>query len=181
MSARTKVLLIDDEREVRESLAEALKDEYCVTAATSGEEAIEVIKNDTPNVVILDMQLPGINGMETLELIKQIDKSVPVIIISGTSTIHTAVKAQKLGVYDYFDKPFEVNELRASLKNAVDRTDVKENNEENEFPLDVESFIHDAIDDEMQKRAGLNKALKSFRKKYVEFMAEKYMRNMLRQ
>jgi len=179
MVQRGSILLIDDEINIRESIKEALCDDYAIVAARSGEEAIEMIKRGSPNLVILDIKLPGIDGIDTLRLIKSIDVAVPVIMLSAVRTVSTVIKSYKMGAYDYFDKPFDLEKLKASVARAmqIDRNDTCY--EEHELPLDIDSFIQSVIDDTVRDRANLEQALQLFRERYIELVTDKYMRNQI--
>ncbi len=96
------ILIVDDEEGIRESLSGIFEDEgYEVVTAASGEEALDIIKEHMPYIILLDVWLPGIDGLETLSKVKEIDNDVPVIIISGHGNIEVAVKAIRLGAYDF--------------------------------------------------------------------------------
>jgi len=125
--AKEKILIVDDEYLIRWSLAENLKEEgfRCSTAET-GEEAVELFRTEAPDLVLLDIKLPGIDGIEVLERIKEIDPDVPVMMITATSQVDVAVKAMKLGAYDYVNKPFDLNEIRTKARHALDNTQLKQ-------------------------------------------------------
>jgi len=100
------VLVVDDEREIRESLRGILEEEgYKVLEAESGEACVDLLKKRSSEVVLLDIWLPGIDGLDTLERIRQLEDPPEVVIISGHGTIETAVKATKLGAFDFLEKP----------------------------------------------------------------------------
>ncbi|MHB8766927.1 MAG: sigma-54-dependent transcriptional regulator, partial [Deferrisomatales bacterium] len=117
------VLIVDDEYLIRWSLSENLKQDgvRCVTAE-SGEEALEAFRSESPDLVLLDIKLPGMDGIQVLERIKEIDRDVPVIMVTATSHVDTAVKAMKLGAYDYVSKPFDLTEVRTKVRHAVENT-----------------------------------------------------------
>src|SRR4051812_15945067 len=100
------VLIIDDEESIRRSLSGALKDEgYRVSTAGSGKEGIETLKSDRPDVVLLDIWMPEMDGMETLKYIKAEAPDQIVIMMSGHGNIETAVRTTKLGAFDFIEKP----------------------------------------------------------------------------
>jgi len=104
------VLIIDDEASIRTSLEGALKDEgYRVRAAPSGRDGIEILRQDPIDVVILDIWMPDMDGLETLKLIKSEWPDLPVIMMSGHGTIDTAVRATKLGAFDFLENPPRLN------------------------------------------------------------------------
>ena len=125
--AKEKVLIVDDEYLIRWSLAENLKEEgYRCTMAETGEEALEKFRAETPDLVLLDMKLPGIDGIQVLEQIKESDPEVPVIMITATSQVDVAVKAMRLGAYDYVNKPFDLTEIRTKARHALENTQLKQ-------------------------------------------------------
>ena len=123
------VLIVDDEVGARESLKMILKNDYEVFLAKNAEEAFEKIKKHGPDVILLDIILPDLDGLKILEIIKQTDPDAIVIMITATKTVKTAVEAMKLGAYDYVTKPFEIDELRLivgrSLSNQALRKEVE--------------------------------------------------------
>ena len=115
------ILVIDDDDQLRRSFSKLLKEEnYAVISSASGEAGIEIVKQNTLDLVILDMRLPGINGMETFKQIKGIDSKLPVIIVTAYGTTQIAIEATKLGAYDYVLKPFDVLEMLALIKQAIE-------------------------------------------------------------
>ena len=106
-----KVLIVDDETGIRESLEGVLVDEGYETATVeSGEECLKLLRREhNYEVVLLDIWLPGIDGLETLEKIHEMDNPPEVIMISGHGTIETAVRATKLGAYDFLEKPLSID------------------------------------------------------------------------
>lgn len=123
------VLVVDDERRVRESVRVILEDEgYSVIEADDGESALKRVAEDRPEAVLLDVWMPGMDGIETLKGIKQQDQDLPVIIMSGHGNIETAVNATKLGAFDFLEKPLSLDRLNLVLRNALSqRTLVEEN------------------------------------------------------
>ena len=118
-AAPSRVLIIDDEEGIRESLRLLLDDDFQISVAASGEEGLEAARLERPDAVLLDVVMPGIDGLETLERLHAAYPEVPVIMVTATKTVKTAVEAIKLGAYDYVQKPFESEELRILLKNAT--------------------------------------------------------------
>ncbi|MEK7407753.1 MAG: sigma-54 dependent transcriptional regulator [Acidobacteriota bacterium] len=119
---RARILVVDDEPGIRQSLAGVLEDEgYQPAAAESGEAALEELHRQSYAVVLLDVWLPGIDGMETLARIQETpaaDRPV-VVMISGHGTIETAVKATKLGAFDFLEKPLTIQKVAVVVKNAI--------------------------------------------------------------
>lgn len=127
--ART-VLIIDDEASIRQSLEGALKDEgYRVRTAASGKQGIEVIRAERPDVVILDIWMPDQDGLETLKQIKSEWPDQSVIMMSGHGTIETAVRATKLGAFDFLEKPPSLERMLVLLQNAVGVQDLARENQ----------------------------------------------------
>jgi two-component system nitrogen regulation response regulator NtrX len=125
------VLIIDDERSIRESLQGVLEDEgYAAASVESGEAALELLRTDTFEVVLLDIWLPGMDGLETLERIRDIEDAPEVIMISGHGTIETAVRATKLGAYDFLEKPLSLEKTLILLKNAAEAKRLRSENRE---------------------------------------------------
>lgn len=121
-----KILVIDDEKSVQESLKIVLSDSYKVVAASSGQEGLEFLSNDDINMVFLDIILPDDDGINILQEIKRISPDVPVIMLTAVSKISTAVEAMKLGAHDYLTKPFDVEEIRIIVKKIFDDLKVKQ-------------------------------------------------------
>ena len=111
MTTRKKVLVCDDELGVREALNLILEDICDLAFATSGNEAIEKVKDTKFDILLLDIKMPEKDGLETLEEIRKIDKDIRTIIISGYQSVETAAKSVKLGATEYITKPFDTNEV----------------------------------------------------------------------
>jgi DNA-binding NtrC family response regulator len=114
-----KILLVDDERNVHYSLQRALGEAYGIISAFSGEEAIQKLTTEHPCLVLLDVKLPGLNGLGTLQRIKGVDRDVPVILLTAYGTTETAITAMKLGAYDYLLKPIDIGSLRGIMSKAL--------------------------------------------------------------
>ena len=121
-----KILVVDDETGIRESLQGVLADEGYETASVeSGEECLELLRREHSfEVVLLDIWLPGIDGLETLERIRDLDNAPEVIMISGHGTIETAVRATKLGAYDFLEKPLSIDKTLILVKNAIESQEI---------------------------------------------------------
>ncbi len=138
------ILVVDDERDIRESLRGILEDEgYKVYLAESGESCLEQLKKRAAEVVLLDIWLPGIDGLETLERIRQLQvEEVPeVVMISGHGTIETAVKATKLGAFDFLEKPLSLEKTLIVIKNALESHRLRRENSEFKKQLQAKSVI----------------------------------------
>ena len=116
---RRRVLVVDDEAGVREALRLVLRDKYDVSVAEGGEEALRRAASESFDAVLLDLVMPGIDGLTVLERIKGQRPELPVVIVTATRTVKTAVTAIKLGAFDYIEKPFDLDELRIVLANAT--------------------------------------------------------------
>ena len=115
-----KLLLIDDEADVQYSFRRIFDSpEIELTTATSGEEGLRVIPRLKPNLVIMDVRMGGMNGLETLRRLRQIDAKLPVIMMTAYGTTQTAIEAMKLGAYDYLLKPFDVPKLKQIIFDAL--------------------------------------------------------------
>ncbi len=123
-----KVLIVDDELGTRESLKMILKKDYEVFLAKDAEEGFIKIKEHSPDVVLLDILLPDLDGLKVLERIKQSDPEIIVIMITATKTVKTAVEAMKLGAHDYITKPFDLDELRLIVSRSISTKTLKEEN-----------------------------------------------------
>jgi DNA-binding NtrC family response regulator len=114
------VLVVDDERGPRLALQLILQREFRVVTAQSGEEALEILKNEPVEAVTLDLKMPGLAGQNTLSLIRGMDPDLPVIIITGYGSYESAVKALKLRAFDYIAKPFDSKKILMVVENAVE-------------------------------------------------------------
>jgi two-component system, NtrC family, nitrogen regulation response regulator NtrX len=123
------ILVVDDEASICQSLKAILSDEgYQVLVAGSGEEAVKIIAEEMPQLVLLDIWLPGMDGLDTLKAIKKINPQVLVIIMSGHGTIETAVKATKLGAFDFIEKPLSLDKIIILVNNAISLSRLQEEN-----------------------------------------------------
>ncbi|MEK6717322.1 MAG: sigma-54 dependent transcriptional regulator [candidate division NC10 bacterium] len=117
-----EILIVDDEKNIRSSLEGILKDEgYRVRGIATGEELLKQVAQAVPDLVILDVWLLGMDGLQTLEEVKRLHPELPVIMISGHSTVEAAVKATKLGAYDFIEKPLSLEKTVLAVRNALDR------------------------------------------------------------
>lgn len=123
------ILIVDDEESICQSLKAILSDEgYQVLVAGSGEEAVKIVEDEMPQLVLLDIWLPGIDGLETLKAIKKINPQLMVVIMSGHGTIETAVKATKLGAFDFIEKPLSLDKIIILVNNAISLGRLQEEN-----------------------------------------------------
>ena len=142
------ILIVDDEKNIVSSLTGILTDEgYEVSKTGDGVEALEIIQEDPPDLVLLDIWLPGMDGIEVLKTVKAYHPEIEVVIMSGHGTIDTAVKATKLGAQDFIEKPFSLDRITQSiaevLKNRGNSPQVEEKpgNSPRELPLCFETMV----------------------------------------
>lgn len=122
------ILIVEDEKNVRESLELILGAKYNLILVSDGKKALDIIASKSIDLALLDIRLPEINGLELLERIKDVDKSIPVIMLTGVKTVDTAVTAMKLGAYDYISKPFEIQELLILIEKALEKRSLEQEN-----------------------------------------------------
>ncbi len=129
------VLIVDDAVVNIDVLVSALGEDYDISAAMDGESALEIIKGEVPDLILLDIDMPGIDGYEVCRRLKKSDeyKSIPIIFLTGLASIKYKTKGFELGAMDYVTKPFEINEIKARVKThlelAVARHELKNHNE----------------------------------------------------
>ncbi|MGH7419701.1 MAG: sigma-54-dependent transcriptional regulator [Candidatus Rokuibacteriota bacterium] len=122
----TKILVVDDEAEIRSLLGAVLQSKgYEVVTADDGAAALQQIQREHPAVVLMDLSMPRMGGMDALPEIKRLDPEVPVIICTAHADLATAVRAMKLGAYDYLTKPFDVELLALTLERALERNQLR--------------------------------------------------------
>jgi DNA-binding NtrC family response regulator len=122
MEMKPRILIVDDEKDFTESLAERLSlRDYDVSTSFSGEEALEKLKTYNLDVVILDVQMPGLDGIETLREIKRIKPLTEVIMLTAHATVETAIKGMQLGALDYLMKPCDNEELVSKIERGYER------------------------------------------------------------
>src|SRR4030067_3246411 len=120
--AEPVVLVVDDEEGIREILSGIFEDEGCsIVTANSGEEALDLLKKQNPDLIPLDIWLPGIDAIQTLEEIKALRPDLPVIMISGHGNIELAVKATRMGAYDFLEKPLSLERVLLAAKRALEK------------------------------------------------------------
>ena len=116
---KNKILVIDDEIGPRESLRILFKDNYDVLVANNGEEGIQVIKKNPPDLIILDLKMAGMDGIEVLQKIKAINQKAKVIILTGYGSPEMTQEAQNLGAIFCLNKPFDIFEIRQIVSGAI--------------------------------------------------------------
>lgn len=146
-STKRRVLVVDDEVFVRDLLEDFFgKLNFTVVTASDGPSGIAAFRNTPFNVVLVDLKMPGMSGTETLQEIRGIRPSVPVIIMTGYPTIDSSIEALRLGAYDYIIKPFKLQELRELVERAI-----------------KEQELHDEIDTLRGRIAGIEQELRDYR------------------
>src|ERR1700704_489198 len=117
------ILIIDDEKSIRKTLTEILSYEgYKIDEASDGEDGLKKFKEKNYDLVLCDIKMPKLDGIEFLEKAREVNDEIPIIIISGHGNIETAVEAVKKGAYDYISKPPDLNRMLITLRNAMDKT-----------------------------------------------------------
>ncbi|MBT8341790.1 MAG: sigma-54-dependent Fis family transcriptional regulator, partial [Desulfatitalea sp.] len=123
------ILIVDDELPILQSLGGLLSDEgFEISTASNGYEALQMIESDAPDLVLLDIWMPGIDGLETLKEIKKSNAHIQVIMITGHGTIETAVQATKLGAFDFIEKPLAIERVIVAINNALNFRRLEEEN-----------------------------------------------------
>ncbi len=124
---KARILVVDDEEPIRKTMRMTLEYEgFEVTEAPSGVEAIKAVEQDPPDLIFLDIKMPGIDGLEVLEQLKEKSPSTQVIIISGHGNVETAVQATRLGAFDFIEKPLETERVLLAVRNAAERKELEE-------------------------------------------------------
>src|SRR2546428_8123460 len=125
-----RILIVDDEPGIRQSLKGVFDDEgFATETVSSGEECLKKIEQDLYDLVLLDIWLPGIDGLETLRRLREISPRTHVIMISGHATIATAVSATKLGAYDFIEKPLSLEHTLLTARNALSHRRLEQAND----------------------------------------------------
>jgi two-component system nitrogen regulation response regulator NtrX len=136
------ILIVDDEFSIRESLQGVLEDEgYKASAADSGEACLEMLRKKSFDVILLDIWLPGMDGLEALERIRENEDAPEVVVISGHATIETAVRATKLGAFDFLEKPLSVERTLILIKNAIETRKLRLENRDLKKQMAPKSLI----------------------------------------
>ncbi|HTL02435.1 MAG TPA: sigma-54 dependent transcriptional regulator [Vicinamibacterales bacterium] len=129
MKTTGSILVVDDEEIMREILETLLKGEgYSVRLASSGEEGVELARNVPFDAAILDVMMPGMDGMQTLEALKKLDEELAVIMVTAYASVENAITAMKRGAFDYVTKPFKNDEVLVILRNALERRNLMNEN-----------------------------------------------------
>jgi two-component system nitrogen regulation response regulator NtrX len=124
---KPRILVVDDEEPIRKTLRMALEYEgYDVVEASSGPEALVLLDRESADLVFLDIKMPGMDGLEVLEKLRERSSAPPVIMVSGHGTVQTAVTATKLGAFDFIEKPLETERVLLVVRNALERKELAE-------------------------------------------------------
>jgi len=124
MPDQVKILIIDDEQVMRDGCTRILsRDGWAVITAENGHQGLDEIRRHPSEIdlILLDLMMPGLSGMETLERIREIDSNLLVVVITGHATVESAVEAMKKGAYDFTSKPFTPDQLRLVVRRALER------------------------------------------------------------
>lgn len=128
-ASKAKILIIDDEKSIIDTLSSILEDEgYNVSTASSGEKGLEMFSRHEPDIILLDVWMPDMDGIETLRKIRERDEDVSIIMISGHSNIDNAVNAIKLGAYDFLEKPLSLDKVLILIKRALEKQKLEKEN-----------------------------------------------------
>jgi len=139
---KPRILVIDDEAAIRDSLRMILEYEhYEFLGAASGPEGISLIKRDTPDLVVLDIKMPGMSGLETLAEIRKVDEAVPVAMISGHGTITDAMQATRLGAFDFIEKPFTSERVLVTVAKGLEVRELRQENRELKLAMEAKYEI----------------------------------------
>jgi two-component system nitrogen regulation response regulator NtrX len=135
---KPRILVIDDEAAIRDSLRMILEYEhYEFIGASSGPDGIAAVKRDPPDLALLDIKMPGMNGLETLAEIRKIDESLPVAMISGHGTITDAMQATRLGAFDFIEKPFTSERVLVTIAKGLELRELREENRELKLAMEA--------------------------------------------
>ncbi len=121
MDKQYTILVVDDENGIRQSFKMVLKDKYNILLAGTGKEALEILTDNSIDLVLLDILLPDINGLELLEKLVEVDPNLEIIMVTAVNEVCSAVKAIKLGAYEYIIKPFNVDEIMILIERALEK------------------------------------------------------------
>ena len=160
---KPRILVVDDEAAIRDSLKMTLEyDGYDVMQAATGEEGVKLIEREAPDLVFLDVKMPGMDGLEVLQKVRHLVEVTPIVVISGHGDISTAVEATRLGAFDFIEKPLERERVLVTVRNAVDTRRLKTENKtyrrdaEKKYQIVGDSPVLSAVRGAIQKAAPTN-------------------------
>jgi len=123
---KEKILVVDDERLIRQSLEKGLAGQgFAVFAAGDGKTALRLTEEESPDLIVLDLKLPDLNGIEVLKGLRELEKDIPVLVITAYGSIDTAIQAIRAGAYDYITKPFDLEAIFLSINQALEASRLK--------------------------------------------------------
>jgi len=139
---KSRILVIDDEAAIRDSLRMILEyEEYQFVGASSGQEGLAIVQRDRPDLVLLDIKMPGMDGLEVLKKLRALDETLPVVMISGHGTTATAVEAIRSGAADFLDKPLSSERVIVTLRNALEQSELRSENRELKLAMEAKYEI----------------------------------------
>jgi len=139
---KPRILVIDDEAAIRDSLRMILEyEDYQFVGASSGQEGIALVQRDRPDLVMLDIKMPGMDGLEVLRKLRAFDEALPVVMISGHGTTATAVEAIRSGAIDFLDKPLSSERVIVTLQNALEQSELRSENRELKLAMEAKYEI----------------------------------------
>jgi len=134
MENKIRILIVDDEQIVLDSIAKHLRKEpYEIKGVLSAQEGLDLVRNNGIDIVLTDLMMPEIDGLELMKMVKDIQPKMPVVMITGYATINTALQATQLGAFDYIAKPFSKKELLAVVHRAADIVRAKDDEDGSEI------------------------------------------------
>jgi len=157
-----RLLIIDDDPNLLNSLCIVFDGLYDVEGALSSEQAAERMKKQLPDVILLDVLLPGTGGIEFLRTVRDKHPQIPIVMISGTSSIRTVITALEIGAFDFIRKPFDIHELRLTIARALHTADLERQ---------VEQLKRQLADNQRAPEPGslpLKQAVDNFERKMIE-------------
>jgi two-component system nitrogen regulation response regulator NtrX len=139
---KPRILVIDDEAAIRDSLRMILEyEEYEFLGAASGPEGVAMVKREAPDMIVLDIKMPGMNGLEALAEIRKVDEAVPVAMISGHGTITDAMHATRLGAFDFIEKPFTSERVLVTVAKGLEVRELRQENRELKLAMEAKYEI----------------------------------------
>ena len=121
---KSRILIVDDEPEITSILHDLLQDQYTCETAGSAEEAIERLSENRFDLVVSDITMPGMSGLELIPRVKSMSPNTVVVMVSGMQTVESAIDALRLGAFDYVMKPFDLRQVEAVVKRALEHQDL---------------------------------------------------------
>src|SRR5215212_9404994 len=151
---RTRILIADDDAQIREVLHELLGDDYECAEVSSGEEALALLRTESFDLVLSDIMMGGITGLEMVPQLLQLSPDTVAIMISGEQNIESAIEALRVGAFDYITKPFDLRHVEAAVKRALEHQELRRSKRY------YENFLEEMV---KQRTADLNKANQTLR------------------